>query len=281
MTSLISSLAWMKIEFMQRALLGSLIVSIVSGLVGLFVVLRRIIFISMSLAEVSSAAVALAFLLGWNPSITAVAITLGATFALAIAGHRSSRFPPEALVAIVYMLASSAAILIIAKNPQGEVDLMNVLFGNILTVSSKQLWETLAVGLPAIVAVLYFLRSFVFTAFDAEMASALGIRSGAWQALFYLILGSVIVTGIRMSGALLTFAYLVIPAYCGLRLSRTLKGVVAWSMVIGPVATFFGLWASFLFDLPTGPTITAILVTTALSVIGAKNLARLTPRRAV
>jgi iron/zinc/copper transport system permease protein len=216
-----------------------------------------------------------AFLLGWNPSITAVVITLGATFSLALAGHRSSRFPPEALVAITYMAASSAAILIIAKNPQGEVDLMNVLFGNILTVNSRQLWETLAVGIPSIFIVLFFLRSFLFTAFDGEMASALGIRSGRWQAFFYLILGSVIVSGIRISGALLTFAYLVIPAYCGLRLSRTVKGVVAWSLGIGPVATFLGLWASFLFDLPTGPTITALLVVFSLFVIATKSAARL------
>jgi len=275
---MIASLAWLKIDFMQRALLGSVSVSIVSGLIGLFVVLRRIIFISFSLTEVSSAAVALAFLLGWNPSITAVAITLGATFALAVASHRSTRFPPEALVAITYMAASSAAILIIAKNPQGEVELMNVLFGNILTVSARQLWETLAVAVPSVVVVLGFMRSFVFTAFDAEMASALGIRSGAWQAFFYLILGSVIVSGIRISGALLTFAYLVIPAYCGLRLSRSVRGVVAWSLVIGPVATFVGLWASFSLDLPTGPTITALLVLVALGAITAGRMGRLSRR---
>src|SRR5262249_53216430 len=158
---------------------------------------------------------------------------------------------------------------------QGETDLMNVLFGNILTVNSRQLWETLAVGLPAIAVVLGFFRLFLFTAFDAEMASALGIRSAAWQAFFYLILGSVIVTGIRISGALLTFAYLVIPAYCGLRLSRNMKGVVLWSLAIGPLTTFFGLWASFLFDLPTGPTITALLVAISLAVIAVKNAPRL------
>lgn len=266
--------AWLSIGFMQKALVGSVLVSIASGLLGVFVVLRRIVFISMSLAEVSSAAVALAFLLGTNPSLTAVAITLGATFFLAIASHRPSRFPAEALIAIVYMAASSAAILMIAKNPSGEVDLMNVLFGNILTVNNHQLGEAIVVGVPATAIILFFFRSFLFTAFDSEMASTCGFSSGLWQSVFYLLLGGVIVTGIRISGALLTFAYLVIPAYCGLRLSQSMKGVVFYSLVIGPVTTFLGLWASFSWDLPTGPTITAILVVTAVLSIGSGQIQR-------
>jgi len=257
-------LDWLRIDFMQKALLGSVLVSIASGLLGLFVVLKRIIFISMSLAEVSSAAVALAFLLGTNPSVTGVVITLAATFLLAFASRRTSRFPPEAVIAIVYLLASSSAVLMIAKNPAGEVDLMNVLFGNILTVNDQQLWQSFFVSIPAVAAILFFFRFFLFTSFDPEMASTSGVSSTFWQGLFYLMLGAVIVVGIRMSGALLTFAYLVIPAYCGLRFSRNLKKTVAWSLLIGPIATFLGLWVSFAKDLPTGPSVTAVLVVFAL-----------------
>ena len=264
MASAPGTFEWLGIGFMQKALLGALLVSLASGLLGVFVVLRRIIFISMALAEVSSASVAFAFLIGMNPSVTAVLITLGATFLLAFFTHRASRFPAEALIAIVYMFASSAAILMIAKNPSGEVDLMNVLFGNILTVNNTQLTEALIVGIPTAGTLLLFFRSFLFTAFDSEMASTCGIAAPRWQALFYFFLGAVIVTGIRISGALLTFAYLVIPAYCGLRLSRSMKGVVLAAVIIGPLATFFGLWASFSWDLPTGPAITAILVVMAL-----------------
>jgi ABC-type Mn2+/Zn2+ transport system permease subunit len=271
---ILHSLEWLKIDFMQKALFGSSVLSVVSGLLGLFVVLKRIIFISMSLAEVSSAAVALAFLLGTNPSVTGVVITLIATFVLAIASRKASRFPPEALIAIVYMLASSTAILMIAKNPAGEVDLMNVLFGNILTVNDRQLWESLVVSIPSVAVLLFFFRFFIFTSFDPEMASTSGVSTNFWQSLFYFMLGSVIVVGIRMSGALLTFSYLVIPAYCGLRLSKKMKWVVAWSIFLGPVATFLGLWVSFSKDLPTGPAITAVLVAMAglsLAVARIKN----------
>jgi zinc transport system permease protein len=265
---ILHSLEWLKIDFMQKALLGSTIISIASGLLGLFVVLKRIVFISMSLAEVSSAAVALAFLLGTNPSLTAVVITLVATFVLAFASRRTNRFPPEALIAIVYMFASSMAILMIAKNPAGEVDLMNVLFGNILTVNDHQLWESVWVAVPTVAFILFFFRFFVFTSFDPEMASTIGVSTSFWQASFYLMLGAVIVVGIRMSGALLTFSYLVIPAYCGLRISKKMKWVAAWSVVIGPTATFLGLWISFAHDLPTGPTITAVLVAIAGANLG-------------
>jgi ABC-type Mn2+/Zn2+ transport system permease subunit len=198
--------------------------------------------------------------MGWDPSLTAVAITLISTLVIAYSNRVGSRFPPEGMIAIFYMLASSAAILLIAKNPQGETDLMNVLFGNILTVNRRQLIETFAVALPCVLVTAVFFRMFMFTAFDREMASACGIKSDLWQAVYFLMLGTVIVVGIRMSGALLTFAYLVIPAYVGLRLSRSLKGVVAWGLLLGPVSTFLGLWLSFAKDLPTGPSVTIILV---------------------
>jgi zinc transport system permease protein len=263
------SLDWLKIEFMQKALLGSTLLSIVSGFLGLFVLLRRIVFISMSLAEVSSAAVALAALLGWDPSLSAAGVTLFATYGMAMSSHRPSRFPAEAMIAIVYLLASSAAVLLIAKNPQGEAELLNVLFGNILTVNSRQLWEAAASAILIIGTLVIFFRNFLFTAFDSEMAMSCGISTRLWQSLFYLMLGLSIVVGIRISGAMLTFAYLVIPAYAGLRLSRSVRGVLFWSVLIGPISTFLGLWISFANDLPTGPSITAVLVFCAiLSVFG-------------
>jgi ABC-type Mn2+/Zn2+ transport system permease subunit len=211
-------------------------------------------------------------MIGYDPSLVSIVVTFFAVFVLALATRRSGRFPAEALIAIVYMLASAAAILLIAKNPQGETEIMNVLFGNILTVNARQLWEAFGVGIATFLCLVVFFRSLLFSAFDPEMAMTCGLNSALWQALFYVMLGAEIVVGIRMSGALPTFAYLVIPAYAGLRLSRRMSGVVLWSVVVGPISTFIGLWLSFNYDLPTGPTITETLVAAGILSIAACNL---------
>ena len=259
-----NSLHWLQIDFMQKALLGSVLVSVGCGFLGLFVFLRRIIFISMAISEVSMAAVALAFFMGFNPTMTSMVITLLSIGVLAFAQSKPSRFPPEALIALVYMLASSAAILLIAKNPAGESELLNVMFGNILTVHNEDILKaSLASGVTLGLLLLFF-RSFLFVAFDSEMALISGIKTNIWTSLFYILLGVMVVVGIQLCGALLTFAYLILPAYTGLKLTRSLKGAVALSLVLGPIATFLGLWASFAGDLPSGPAITVVLALGAL-----------------
>lgn len=251
---------WLQIDFMQKALLGSLMISIASALLGVFVLSRRIVFISMALAEVSSAAVAFGSLIGLDPTITAIFITLICTFVLAFTQTKPSRFPNETNIAMMYLFASSLAIILIAKNPHGEVDLLNILFGNILTVNQVQLYEAIIISTLSILTCGLFFRKIFFTSYDYEMAKAIGIKTLNWTLLFYLFLGLQIVTGIRLSGALLCFAYLVIPAYCGLRIARSIKTVLFLSMLIGPISTFIGLTISFNYDLPTGATITAVLV---------------------
>ncbi len=259
-----NTFAWLHIDFMQKALLGSIAISIASSLLGIFVLSRRIVFISMALAEVSSAAVALGSWLGLDPTVTAVLITLSCSFILAFTQTKPSRFPNETNIAIMYLFASSLAILLIAKNPAGEVDLLNVLFGNILTVNKTQLLESLLVSVVCLACCGLFFKSIFFTSFDYEMAKAIGVNTLLWTVLFYFLLGFQIVTSIRLSGALLSFAYLVIPAYCGLRLANSMRNVVITSLLIGPISTFVGLWFSFNFDLPTGASMTAALVIAAL-----------------
>ena len=259
-----TTLAWIHIDFMQKALLGSVLVSLGCGILGIFVFLRRIIFISMAMAEVSTASVALAFFFGLNPTVTAFAITLGCIGILAYIQSRPKRFPPEALIALVYMLASSAAVLLIAKNPAGETELLNVMFGNILTVHSEDLIKVGITSGLTFATVMFFFRCFLFVSFDPEMAAISGMKASLWHSIFYILLGVMIVVGIQLSGALLTFSYLILPAYVGLKLSKSLKGAVAWSLTLGPIATFFGLWLSFVYDLPSGPSITAVLGVCAL-----------------
>ena len=255
-----------KETFMQLALGASLTVALVGAVLGVYVVLRRVVFVGAALSQISAAGVALAFLLGLSPSPTAFVVTLVAVsvFAFVTGGTRLSQ---ESLLGLSYAVASAATILLIGKTAHGTDDIMNLLFGNILAVTAGDL--AVMAGACALVLVVHVLcrRPFLFVAFDPEMARTLGFKAEAWNWLFYLTLGVAIASVTKVAGSLVTFSFLVIPAMTALSVANRMRSVFAVSIVSAVVAAVAGLWGSFTYDLPTGPAM--VMVSTALLAIGA------------
>ena len=243
-------------EFMRLALLAGLVTGGVCAYFGVHVVLRRIVFVGAALAQVSSAGVGLALLVNVNPSLMSLVMTLGGVAAFS-AQARDRRTAQENFIGVAYAVASALAVLFVAKSAQGEAHLLDVLSGNILTVAPAQLVWAAAVCLAAVVLHLAFHKQFVFTAFDAETAQTMGVRVGAWDLFFFVLLGTVVALAIRLAGTLLVFAFLVLPALTGLAMSRHLRWIYVWAVGSACVATVAGLWASFRMDLPSGPAIVA------------------------
>jgi ABC-type Mn2+/Zn2+ transport system permease subunit len=245
-------------EFMRTALVASLIVGAVCAYLGVYVVLRRIVFVGAALAQVSSAGVGLALLTGREPSLTALALTLGgvAAFSIRPAGRKAAQ---ESFIGIGYAVASALAVLFVAKSAQGEGHLLDVLSGNILTVTPAQVWWMAAVAAAAIALHTLFHKQFLYSAFDGETARASGTRVGWWDLFFFLILGVIVSLAIRLAGTLLVFAFLVIPAVTALLLSQRLGRIYAIAIGSAAIATVAGLYASLRMDLPTGPAIVAVL----------------------
>lgn len=242
--------------FMRTALIASLIVGAVCAYLGVYVVLRRIVFVGAALAQVSSAGVGLAMLTDKNPSVTSLLLTLGGVAAFSIKS-RDKRTTQESLIGIGYAVASALAVLFVAKSAQGEAHLLDVLSGNILTVTHDQIWLMAGVGVVAVVVHSLFYKQLLYSTFDPETAQASGIRSGVWDLLFFLILGVVISVSIRLAGTLLVFAFLVVPAVTALLLSQHTGRVYAIAVGSACIATVGGLYASFTMDLPSGPAIVA------------------------
>jgi len=155
--------------------------------------------------------------------------------------------------------AARAAILLIVKAPRGEGEILNVLFGNILTVPIPLLWGMAATF--AIVGLLQYFASkeFLISAYDPDMARALGINVNLWNTVFYVALGFAVAIAIRGVGALLTFTLLVAPGAAALCFVRGLRDAFVVATAVGVIATIAGVFASYLLDFPTGPTIVAIL----------------------
>lgn len=246
-----------KETFMQLALAASLITAITCSVLGVYVVLRRIVFVGAALSQISAAGVALAFLLNASPSPTAFGVTLVAVsiFAFVTGGKRLSQ---ESILGLAYAAASAATILLIGHTAHGTDDIMNLLFGNILAVTPEELWVMGGACGAVLVLHALFRRPFVFLAFDPDMARTLGFRVALWNWLFYLSLGVVVAAVTKVAGSLLTFSFLVIPAMTALSLANGMGAIVAISVGSAVIAAVAGLWGSFTYDLPTGPAMVAV-----------------------
>ncbi len=245
-------------EFLRVALLGSLVVGLACAYLGVFVVLRRIVFVGAALAQASSAGVGLALLTGKDPSLLALLVTLGGVAAFSVRS-RSRRTTQESLIGVGYGVAAALALLFVAKSAQGEGHALDVLSGNVLTIAPAQVWWMAGAAVLAVVLHTLFHKQFVFSAFDADTAGASGLKVAWWDLLFFLMLGVIVSLAIRLAGALVVFAFLVVPAVTGLLLSQRLGRIYTTAMGTAVIATVLGLYASVRADLPTGPAIVAVL----------------------
>ncbi|MHB0999229.1 MAG: metal ABC transporter permease [Armatimonadota bacterium] len=244
-------------SFMQTALFASMVVGIVCAYLGVFVVLRRVVFVGAALAQVSSAGVGLAMLIGVNPAISSILLTLGGVAAFSVKST-DRRTTQESYIGIGYAVASALAVLFVAKSAQGEAHMLDVLSGNILTVTMPEVWWMAGVGAIVILLHTLFHKQFLFSAFDRETAQASGIKSAWWDLFFFLLLGITISLGIKLAGMLLVFAFLVLPGVTALLLSQHLGRIQVIAVATSVVATVAGLYASVRLDLPSGPTIVAV-----------------------
>ncbi|MCX8052877.1 MAG: metal ABC transporter permease [Armatimonadetes bacterium] len=243
--------------FVRTALIGGLIVGAVCAYLGVHVVLRRIVFVGAALAQVSSAGVGLALFAGLNPSITSLALTLVgvAAFSTKSIDRRTTQ---ESWIGVGYAVAAALAILFVAKSAQAEARVLDLLSGDLLTVTADQIWSMAIVSTAAVTLHTLFHKQLLFCEFDAETAAACGLRAVSWDMIFFLILGAVISLSIRIAGTLLVFSFLVAPAVTALLVARSFAAIYATSIGSACISTVTGLIVSYKLDLPTGPTIAAV-----------------------
>jgi ABC-type Mn2+/Zn2+ transport system permease subunit len=286
--------------FIHDALKAALLVAVLCSYLGVFVVLKRIVFVGAALAEVSSLGAALAFfplvmqgfdaLSGALPALKALdeykPLLLAMVLMLVAVSFFSQqqlvrRLPREAIIGLAYAGAIGLSLLALSQNPSGKEHAMDVLNGNILGVSPGEIAQLAwAAVIVALVQALFF-KEFLLISFDPEVARTLGYRSSRWELLWYLTLGVMIAVSIHVAGTVLVFAYLVIPPVTALLLSRRLPVVLCLSVLFSVVATVAGVVISASpADLPTSPTIVGCSVAIYVVCALGKALAGLRPVKA-
>ncbi|MCS6830748.1 MAG: metal ABC transporter permease [bacterium] len=237
----------------QDALRVGIILAVVGGYLGVYVVLKRIVFVGAALAQVSAAGVAFALLVGWTPLLCAILFALaGSAFFAQPWGER--RVSREAVIGAVFLTFSALTVLLASRGAHGMEEVQHLLAGDILAVAPEDVARVWMLGVFVLIVFLSLRKQFLLVAFDAETAQALGYRTRRWEFVFYLLLGGFIGEVIHLVGLVLVFGYLVLPAVGALMLARRMTQAIGIAMANALVATVVGLIVSILFDLPTTAT---------------------------
>jgi len=242
-------------------LVACLIIVAIHSYLGLHVIAREVIFVDLSLAQMAALGSAVAILAGSQPdSASAFMYALGFTtvgaaiFALTRTNERG-RVPQEAIIGIVYVVASALAILVADRTPRGGEAIKDILVGSLLWVT----WPTIGrlAAIYAAIGLFHWLlrRRFLTISFHPETAEAQGWKVRWWDFLFYLSFGIVITFSVPIAGVLLVFSFLVVPAAVAFQFTRRQGALAVVSWMAGVIASAAGLWFSFRYDLPTGPLI--------------------------
>jgi zinc transport system permease protein len=266
----------------REALYGALVIGIACSVLGVYVVLRRIVFVGAALAQLSSAGIALGLFLSGigiggelthHPVAMALIVTLAGALFFGLGGGSRAGVPPDATIGVAYAVAAAAGILLIAKATSGEAhDIF--LSGNILGVTRHDTLVLLGVAVPILLLHIVFYKEFLFVSFDADTARTLGYRVRAWNLLLYLTLGLVIAFAMQFAGVMLVFNFLVLPAVTGLLVARSMRSVFVVAVSSAIVAAVVGFVLSIPFDLPSGPAIIAVSGVLALAAWGVRALVR-------
>ncbi len=246
-------LEMLSIPFIQKALLVSSLIGVFFSFIGVYVVLRRIVFVSIALSQLAACGFAFGLLMGFNSSFYSLLFTMAGVIVFSFHAQER-RITREAFIGFMYALFSSLGIIFIAKSHEGEGSLLDMFSGNILTITTKEVYTVIALVFLLSLAHIVFYRRFIFAFFDSETAKTQGINTNFWNFLFYFIMGIMISMSVRTTGVLLSFAYLTIPAMTALLVSEKMKTIFIVSMSVALVSTIIGIYISFIADLPSGTT---------------------------
>lgn len=258
-------------EFMRNALLAGLLAAVACGIVGVYVVVKRIVFISGGIAHASFGGIGLGYLAGINPVLGAMFFTLASALGMGLVTRRT-KLPEDTAIGILWAVGMALGIIFIGLAPGYAPDLFSYLFGNILTVPSSDLILMLILDAVIVGLVIAFYKEFLVLSFDEEFGTVVGVPV---EALYLLLLGMValtVVVLIRVVGIILVIALLTIPAALAQQFSHDLRKIMLLAVLFGAVFTFGGLWLSFALDLASGATIILLSGTVLLAFFGFSRL---------
>ncbi len=252
--------AVMHYGFLQKALITSVMVGVISGVIGCFIILRGMALMGDAISHAVLPGVAISFMLGINffigAVITGVLTAVGIGFI-----NQNSRIKNDSSIGIMFTAAFAAGIILITVL-KSSTDLYHILFGNVLAVRPSDMWMTLVVGIIVLVSIFLFYKELLVSSFDPIMSQAYGLPNKMIHYFLMVLLTLVTVASLQTVGIILVVAMLITPASTAYLLTDRLSIMIFLSALCGTISAVIGLYLSFTYNLASGATI--VLVATAL-----------------
>ncbi len=225
--------------FLWMALLAGIAASITSGIMGSFVVVKRIVFISGGIAHASLGGIGLGYLLGISPVLGAVLFSVPAALSIGLISKKT-RLAEDTAIGILWAMGMAMGVIFIGLAPGYAPDLFSYLFGNILTVPFSDLILILVLDAIIVATVIALYKEFLALAFDEEFGKVVGVPVDALYLLLLCMIALTVVVLIRVVGIILVIALLTIPAALAKQLTHNLKKMMLLAILFGVIFTFGG-----------------------------------------
>ena len=246
--------------FMQRALIAALIIGLICGVLGFFVVLRRFAFIGVGISHSAIGGVAIGILLGVSPLGTAAIFAVAVALGIAAVSRRAT-LSEDAVIGVFFSGSMALGIVLFSMNRGFQQDLFGYLFGNVLAITPGELKILAGAAAVILVALALLFKEFLLVAFDEEIARAYGHRVDFLDTALLVLLAVTIILGVRLVGVLLIEALLVVPAATAALWAQNFRGQVALSVAMAMLSGALGLVAAYYFDIAAGGAIVLVAVT--------------------
>ncbi len=264
--------------FIQRAIVATLLTSIACGVIGVYVVTKKIVFIAGGISHACFGGLGLSFYLGLNPLVGLLPFSILSAGALGFLSKKT-KVSEDSAIGILWSLGVAIGVILIYMTPGYAPDLMTYLFGNILTVPKSDIWLMIGIDAVILITVILFFKEFLSMCFDEEYTRVVGVSS---DRIYFLLLGLLAISTvalIKVVGIILIIAMLSIPASISRKFSHNMATMMVYSSIIGAVLSLLGLVLSYQFDMPSGATIILVMSVVYLLVVGVSDVQKRIQRK--
>ena len=240
--------------FMRNALLAGVLVSIACGIIGTFVVINRIVFVSGGIAHAAYGGIGLGYFFKFNPVLGAIVFSVAAAVGMG-AVQRKTRQRADTIIGVMWAIGMALGIILVDLTEGYKADLMSYLFGSILAVPSGDLLIMLALDLIIITLVALFYKELLAISFDETFATVENVPVDAIHMLLLCLIALTVVMMMRVVGLIMVIALLTMPAAISGQFVRDMKRMMVLASILGVLFTTTGLWLSYFLNLTSGATI--------------------------
>ena len=264
-------LQFFQYAFIQRAIIAGFFIALLCSLLGVLLVLRRLSLIGDGLAHVTFGSVALALLLRVEPLYISLPVVTASSLAILKLTERA-RIYGDAAIGIVSAIGVAGGVLLASMARGFNVDLFSYLFGNILSITSGEMYASILLSLLVLAVIMLLYRQLLSVSFDEEFAHVSGIDTKKMNALLSVLTAVAVVLTMRLVGIMLTSALLIVPAVSAFQVARSFRGAMFVAATCAVVSVLGGILLSFFLDLPTGATIVLVNFVFFLALYGYKSV---------